>query len=95
MSDRTSLLSKIQQLGFTLIDTGLYLNAYNCPEAFEHGMKIKEKYDLAVKEYTEKYGPLTAYRGLRWIVIPRRFPPLAQKERARLVTYSAARPRSA
>jgi len=60
MSDRTSLLSKIQQLGFTLIDTGLYLNAYNCPEAFEHGMKIKEKYDLAVKEYTEKYGPLTA-----------------------------------
>ena len=60
MSDKQALLQKIRELGFTLIDTGMYLNAYNCTEAFEYGKSILEKYQYYLDEYTEKYGPLTS-----------------------------------
>ncbi len=60
MSERKSLLKTIQELGFTLIDNGLYLDAYESDEAFEYSRKIYCMYKKAVEEYTEKYGPLTA-----------------------------------
>ena len=46
MNNRTELMKKIQELHFTLIDNGLYLNAYNCDEAFEYGKAVFQKYIL-------------------------------------------------
>ena len=60
MNSRFELMKKIQELHFTLIDSGLYLNAYDCDEAHEYGKMIHQKYKEAVNEYNNKYGPLTS-----------------------------------
>lgn len=52
-------MKTIQSLGFTLIDAGLYLNAYDSEEGFEYFGSVNELYDNAVREYESKYGPLT------------------------------------
>lgn len=75
MNERSKLLKRIQELNFTLIDNGLYLDAYDCDEALEYGKKIYEKYLAAVEEYNRKYGPLTArasytHNDWHWVTTP-------------------------
>jgi len=59
MSEKQKLLKTIRSLGFTLIDTGLYLNAYDSDEALEYFSRVNDMFENAVKEYEKKYGPLT------------------------------------
>ena len=59
MTDKQNLMNTIRSLGFTMLETGLYLNAYDSDEAFEYFKSIKELFENAIKEYETKYGPLT------------------------------------
>ena len=59
MNEKTKLMRTVQSLCFTVIDTGMYLNAYDSDEAFEYFKSVCELYKNAVEEYEAKYGPLT------------------------------------
>ena len=54
MNSRFELMKKIQELHFTLIDSGLYLNAYDCDEAHEYGKMIHQKYKFVNTGISEK-----------------------------------------
>ena len=59
--DRVSLMKKIQMYDFVVDETVLYLDTHPaCQQALEHFRKYKAMLDEAMKEYHEKYGPLTA-----------------------------------
>ena len=75
MRERTELLKKIQEVGFSLLDTNLYLDAYpSSREAMAYYEELSEKYDGLVDLYEEKFGPLTpkstSERGWNWINSP-------------------------
>ncbi|MDO4544521.1 MAG: spore coat protein CotJB [Bacillota bacterium] len=64
MTCRTELLRKIQQLNFTMIELGLYLNNQpDCCEAQALFDKTRDQYQAARAEYEDCYGPLT-YSGV-------------------------------
>lgn len=45
---------------FGMVETRLFLDTHpNDPEALELNNRYREKYTALVKEYEEKYGPLT------------------------------------
>ena len=58
MKDKKSLLNDIRALDFALLETGLYLNAYDCPEAVAYFNATKEAKERAVHAYESEYGPL-------------------------------------
>lgn len=60
-SDRNSLLEMVNQTGFALDDTQLYLDTHPCDQAaLEYFQQISAMYKNAVAAYTAQYGPLTA-----------------------------------
>ena len=64
MNDQKSLLNEIRALDFALLETGLYLNAYDCEEAKNYFQTIKEKRERLACEYETSYGPLTMINGI-------------------------------
>lgn len=61
-NNRTQLLRRIQQLGFTLVEANLYLDGHPyCTKALEYFKRQKTAYDKYVAEYEVTYGPLTAH----------------------------------
>lgn len=65
MTPREQLMRKIQQLDFTLVDAGLYLNSHPKDQNALHFFKHQQKeYQKAVQEYTAKYGPLCFKDGM-------------------------------
>ena len=58
--DQNNLLRKVQQLGFTLVETNLYLDAYKDDEdALKYFYEMRDEYRKAVQEYEKICGPLT------------------------------------
>ena len=64
MNDKKTLLNEIRALDFALLETGLYLNAYDCEEAKEYFKAIKEKRERLAHEYETNYGPFVMTNGL-------------------------------
>lgn len=56
--DRSSLLQKLRALDLALLETGLYLNAYPCPQALTYFREKKAERDAVLAEYEGRYGPL-------------------------------------
>ena len=55
------LLKKIQELDFSKVEAGLYLNAYpGNSRALEFYKNVCRELDAATELYEKKYGPLTA-----------------------------------
>lgn len=52
-------LHQVDMAGFMLDDIILYLDTHPCdPDALQYYQEAKEKYEEAVKAYTEQVGPL-------------------------------------
>ena len=61
MNDKQKLLRRIQQACFALAEADLYLDSHpTCKMGLEYFRKHKAEKESLEKEYTEKYGPLTA-----------------------------------
>ena len=61
-SDRNSLMQKISECEFMMIDLGLYLDTHpNCMPALTAYHKHQTSYEKHVAEYERLYGPLTLY----------------------------------
>lgn len=60
MEARSVLLKKIKQYDFTLKELNLYLDTHpNCRRGLAMFAKYKKLREEAVKEYNDKFGPLT------------------------------------
>ena len=70
MTPREQLLRRIQQLDFTLVDAGLYLDGHPKDAAALKYFKQQQKdYQQAIQEYTSQFGPLMFKDGMyndRW-----------------------------
>ena len=64
MNDKKKLLNDIRALDFALLETGLYLNAYDCEEAKAYFKATSEARDRLACEYERKYGPLRMENGV-------------------------------
>lgn len=59
---RSELLDIIDKTSFAMDDTRLFLDTHpNSREALMFYTKMQEKRNMAIKEYTENYGPIRAY----------------------------------
>lgn len=59
MTPQKLLMNKIMQYDFTLKELNLYLDTHpNCRRALAMFAKYKKLREEAVKEYTEKFGPI-------------------------------------
>ena len=59
--DKHKLMLRIQAAGFALTEANLYLDSHPaCREGLAYYREHKAKYDELVKEYQERFGPLTA-----------------------------------
>lgn len=57
--EQHKLLQYISQISFALTDTTLFLDTHPCDrEALEYYQTVKKQRKEAVKEYSQKYGPL-------------------------------------
>lgn len=57
---RNELLKQISAAQFTLIELGLYLDTHPCDQKAIEAVKVAEaKRDELVKQFEQKYGPLT------------------------------------
>lgn len=77
MNERTEKIRTIQELNFTMIELGLYLNNHpDSSEAMARFENAKTLYMNARNEYENLYGPLsynginTAKDGWSWIESP-------------------------
>ena len=58
---KESLLKTIMMYSFAIDEITLYLDTHKtCEEGLSYFRKYRDLYNAAVKEYTDKYGPLTA-----------------------------------
>jgi len=61
MSEMQNCLWRIRVLHFALVETNLFLDKHpDDAAAIAFFNQTKAKYDAAVKEYEQKYGPLSA-----------------------------------
>ncbi len=61
---REALLRKIDQMGFAVDDTQLYLDTHTCDTAaLAYFNQVSEMYRNAVATYEAQFGPLMAYRS--------------------------------
>ncbi len=65
MPDSKTLLNQIRALDFALLETGLYLNAYDSEEAVDYFKRTRAARDAAVAEYERHYGPLRMISGVQ------------------------------
>ena len=78
MNAQSLLMKKIMQYDFTLKELNLYLDTHpNCRRALAMFQKFRKLREDAVKEYNEKYGPLTPEQNTntqRWQWVDAPFP---------------------
>lgn len=78
MNTQSSLMTKIKQYDFTLKELNLYLDTHpNCRRALAMFQKYRKLREEAVREYNEKFGPITPEQNLntqRWAWIDEPFP---------------------
>lgn len=78
LTDKQRLLRKVQSAGFALVEANLYLDSHpTCPSGLEYFAKYKTAYEEAVKEYEDRFGPLTitgADCSKRWEWVSEPFP---------------------
>ena len=78
LNDKQKLLRRLQQSCFALAEANLYLDSHpTCQMGLEYFRKHKAEKDAIEKEYTEKYGPLTAVQSegtKKWEWVQRPFP---------------------
>ena len=65
MKDKKSLLNELRALDFALLETGLYLNAYDCDEAKAYFCSLKEAREQLAAEYESNHGPLVMANGIQ------------------------------
>ena len=65
MNDKKALLNEIRALDFALLETGLYLNAYDCEEAKDYFKMTQDKREQLVHEYETNYSPLRMENGMK------------------------------
>ncbi len=58
MNDKKTLLNELRALDFALLETGLYLNAYDSDEATDYFLTLSKKRKALAAEYEASYGPL-------------------------------------
>lgn len=59
-NDQMVLFRRIQMLGFVLLETNLFLDTHPTDQAvLEYYRKYARMYSDAMKEYTEKFGPIS------------------------------------
>jgi len=74
--NRQQLMNKIQQTGFALYDTNLFLDSHpDCRVALDFFAETQRMYDQFVAEYERNFGPLRAFdtdttNGWTWIQGP-------------------------
>ena len=70
MNPQSLLMKKIMQYDFTLKELNLYLDTHpNCRRALAMFQKFRKLREDAVREYNEKYGPITPEQNInaqRW-----------------------------
>lgn len=73
---REELMRHIQQAGFALTDTGLFLNSHPQNQmALDYFADVQRQYTQLQAEYEMMYGPLTAFdsnteQGWTWLQSP-------------------------
>lgn len=76
MSERTALLKKIDEIQFKAHEIALFLDTHpECTMALNDKKHAEEKYKKLIKEYEEKFGPLTVSAafgdtGYNWVNAP-------------------------
>ena len=61
LSDKQKLMRQVQQESFALVEANLYLDSHpTCPMGLKYYALHKKEYDELMKQYNEKYGPITA-----------------------------------
>ncbi len=76
-TDENALLLLIQRLGFAKVELELYLDAYpECTSALQYYREVVDNLNMAMAQYQEKYGPLTAdeSRGDTWMWVKGKWP---------------------
>ena len=62
-SNRMTLLNKISEQEFMMVDLGLFLNSHpECQDALAAYKKHKKTYDELIDMYNCEFGPLTLYQ---------------------------------
>ncbi|WP_295151564.1 spore coat protein CotJB [uncultured Ruminococcus sp.] len=78
LNDKQKLLRRLQQSCFALAEANLYLDSHpTCQMGLEYFRKHKAEKDAIEKEYTEKYGHLTAVQSegtKKWEWVQHPFP---------------------
>lgn len=64
MTDKKSLLNDIRALDFALLETGLYLDAYDSSEAKAYFQATVEARNRLTCEYEKQYGALRSESGV-------------------------------
>ena len=60
--EKEKLMKIITRASFAIDDVKLFLNTHpNCQEALDYYQKAKKMREKAWEEYTDNYGPLSAY----------------------------------
>jgi len=60
MNDQAKMLTKLDSLGFAMVDLNLYLDVYpNDKEKINLYNQYKREKEILLKEYENKYGPIT------------------------------------
>ncbi len=76
MSEKQRLLRKVQAATFALVEANLYLDSHpTCQDGLAYFAEHKKAQEKAVREYEEKFGPLTARasdnsRKWEWVTTP-------------------------
>ncbi|EGC01349.1 MULTISPECIES: spore coat protein CotJB [Ruminococcus] len=76
LNDKQKLMRKLQQSCFALAEANLYLDSHpTCKMGLEYFRRHKAEKEAIEKEYTEKYGPLTAVQSdgtkkWEWVAAP-------------------------
>ena len=60
LNEKQQLMRKLQSESFALVEANLYLDSHpTCPMGLKYFAQHKKEYDELMKQYAEKYGPLT------------------------------------
>lgn len=60
MSNKEKALNLVRMYNFAMIEANLFLDSHpKDQQALEYFQRMKKMHEKAVREYTEKYGPLT------------------------------------
>lgn len=78
MTEKERAMRKVQAANFSLVEANLYLDSHpTCKDGLEYFEEHKKVYEQAVKDYEEKYGPLTAHSAnssKKWEWVTKPFP---------------------